>query len=110
MAGSGYCCGDYMGATAYNYTNTGFSVAMIIFALFVIYTLFKREKVPAIHLDRKLVGAFAILYGALFIATLFHLDNIKICMVDISALSALCCILFLCGCCSMWDGIGISGK
>ena len=65
------------GATAYNYTNTGFSVAMIIFALFVIYTLFKREKVPAIHLDRKLVGAFAILYGALFIATLFHLDNIK---------------------------------
>ena len=32
------------GATAYNYTNTGFSVAMIIFALFVIYTLFKRSR------------------------------------------------------------------
>lgn len=65
------------GATAYNYTNTGFSAAMIVFALFVVYTLFKREKVPAIHLDRNLAGAFVILYGALFIATLFHLDNIK---------------------------------
>lgn len=65
------------GATAYNYMNTGFSVAMIVFALFAIYTLVKREKIPAIRLDRRLIEAFVIFYVSLFVSTLFHLDAVK---------------------------------
>ena len=65
------------GATAYNYMNTGFSVAMIVFALFAIYTLVTREKIPAIRLDRRLIEAFAIFYASLFVSTLFHLDAVK---------------------------------
>lgn len=65
------------GATAYNYMNTGFSVAMIVFALFAIYTLVKREKIPAIRLDRRLIEAFVIFYASLFVSTLFHLDAVK---------------------------------
>lgn len=65
------------GATAYQYINTGFSIAMIVFALYFLWTRYKREPLPRWRLDRRMLLAFAVLYGALFFTTLFHLDNLK---------------------------------
>lgn len=65
------------GATAYGYINTGFSIAMISFALYFLWTRYKREPWPRWQLDRSMMWAVGILYGALLISTLFHLDNIK---------------------------------
>lgn len=65
------------GATAYGYINTGFSIAMISFALYFFWTRYKKEPWPHWQLDRRMVWALGILYGALLVSTLFHLDNIK---------------------------------
>ena len=65
------------GATAYQYINTGFSIAMIVFALYFLWTRYKREPLPRWRLNRRMLLAFAVLYGALFFTTLFHLDNLK---------------------------------
>lgn len=65
------------GVTAYTYINTGFSIAMIVFALFFLWDRWKRAPLPRIHLDRKLLWAMAILYGTLAVTTLFHLDHMK---------------------------------
>ncbi len=65
------------GATAYGYINTGFSIAMIVFALYFLWTRYRKEPLPRWQLDRRMLAAFAILYGALFLTTLFHLDDLK---------------------------------
>lgn len=65
------------GVTAYTYINTGFSIAMIVFTLFVMFDQYKRPQWPDFKIDKNLAWAFAVLYGALFFTTLFHLDNLK---------------------------------
>lgn len=65
------------GVTAYTYINTGFSIAMIAFAAFVIFDQHKKAYLPDFRIDKKLVWAFGILYGAIFFTTLFHLDHLK---------------------------------
>ena len=65
------------GVTAYTYINTGFSIAMIVFGLFFLWNLWKREPFPRVHVDKQLLWAMAILYGTLAVTTLFHLDHMK---------------------------------
>lgn len=65
------------GSTAYGYINTGFSIAMIVFALYFLWTRYKKEPLPCWPLDRRMLWAFGILYAALLFTTLFHLDNMK---------------------------------
>lgn len=65
------------GATAYQYMNTGFSIAMAVFALYFLFTRYKKEPFPRWDLDRRMLMAFFILYGALLATTLFHLDHMK---------------------------------
>lgn len=65
------------GATAYNYINTGFSIAMIVFALYFVWSRARKEPMPRWKLNRRMLIAFAVLYGALFFSTLFHLDSMK---------------------------------
>lgn len=66
------------GATAYQYINTGFSIAMIVFVMFLIYTLaIRKEKFPKIQIHRDLWMGMGILYVSLFAATVFHLDDMK---------------------------------
>ena len=70
--GSG-CC--RMGATAYHYINTGMSISMIAFTLFVIAYALKNHAIPKVTLHKNILWAFAVFYACLFISTLFHLDN-----------------------------------
>lgn len=65
------------GVTAYTYVNTGFSIAMIAFALFFCAMLWMDRSLPKIRIDRRLLWAFGILYGTLLVTTLFHLDHMK---------------------------------
>lgn len=65
------------GSTAYGYINTGFSIAMIVFVLYFLWTRYKKEPLPRWRLDRRMLWAFGILYSALLFTTLFHLDNMK---------------------------------
>ena len=65
------------GATAYQYMNTGFSIAMAVFVLYFLWTRYKKEPFPRWRLDRRMLTAFCVLYGALFVATIFHLDHMK---------------------------------
>lgn len=65
------------GVTAYTYINTGFSIAMIAFALFFLGTLWAERSLPKIPIDRRLLWAFGLLYGTLFATTLFHLEHPK---------------------------------
>lgn len=65
------------GSTAYGYTNIGFSIAMIIFALYAIYLFLKEKKVNQIRIPRFMGLAMIILYGVLLVASLFHLENMK---------------------------------
>ena len=65
------------GATAYNYINTGMSIALIAFFMFLIYSFFRGQLLKQIHVDRCILLAMGAVYGLLMITTLFHLDNIK---------------------------------
>lgn len=65
------------GATAYTYINTGFSIAMIVFVLYVLWSFIKKEPRPHVQMDSYMLMAFGIFYGALLLSTLFHLDDIK---------------------------------
>lgn len=65
------------GSTAYQYINTGFSIAMIVFALYFLWTRYRKEPFPQWKLNGHMLLALVILYGALFISTIFHLDNMK---------------------------------
>mgnify|MGYP001521240323 FL=1 len=63
------------GATAYHYINTGMSISMIAFTLFVIAYALKNHAIPKVTLHKNILWAFAVFYACLFISTLFHLDN-----------------------------------
>lgn len=65
------------GATAYNYINTGFSIALIIFGLYVIGSLVKKDWPQTVRPDRFMLAGMAVLYSALLFVTLFHLGNMK---------------------------------
>ncbi len=65
------------GATAYQYMNTGFSIAMIVFGLYLIYTLIKKDWPKEIVLDWYMLVGMAILYASLIVVALCHLDNLK---------------------------------
>lgn len=70
------------GTTAYGYINTGFSAVIIGFVLFLIYQGLKgrfsiRGAWSDLVIDRNLVQAFVVLYGALIFVSLFHLDNLQ---------------------------------
>ena len=63
------------GATAYHYINTGMSISMIAFTLFVIAYALKNHAIPKVKLHKNILWAFVVFYACLFISTLFHLDN-----------------------------------
>lgn len=65
------------GATAYHYLNTGFSVAIIIFLLYFIYSYFKKTYPVHISINKLLISGMMVLYGSLFFSTMFHLNDIS---------------------------------
>lgn len=65
------------GTTAYTYINTGFSIAMISFAAFVLFEQYKQPYRPKLIIPKELILGFSVLYGALFCTTIFHIDNLK---------------------------------
>lgn len=65
------------GATAYHYLNTGFSVAIIIFLLYFIYSYFKKTYPGNISINKLLTSGMMVLYGSLFFSTMFHLNDIS---------------------------------
>ncbi len=65
------------GTTAYTYINTGFSIAMISFASFVLFEQYKQPYRPKLIIPKELILGFSVLYGALFCTTIFHIDNLK---------------------------------
>lgn len=65
------------GATAYGYTNVGFSAALIVFCLYLLFDIYKNKRITVIQVPRCMGWGMGILYGGLFISTLFHLDHMK---------------------------------
>ena len=65
------------GATAYGYTNVGFSAALIVFCLYLLFDIYKNKRITIIQVPRCMGWGMGILYGGLFISTLFHLDHMK---------------------------------
>lgn len=65
------------GATVDHYMNTGFSISIIVFAVYFIFTRWKKYQFPVWHIDKRVYWAMGILYGALFFVTLFHLENMS---------------------------------
>lgn len=63
-------------ATAYHYINTGESIAWILFCLFVLWTVYKKETGCRFSLPHRIGVSLLVLYGGLLGATLFHLDNL----------------------------------
>ena len=55
------------GATAYHYINTGMSISMIAFTLFVIAYALKNHAIPKVTLHKNILWAFAVFYACLFI-------------------------------------------
>lgn len=66
-----------MGATADHFLKAGMSIAMIAFALYVAYTLWKRDYIKDFSIDVYIRNAFLSLYGLMIATTLFHLENIQ---------------------------------
>lgn len=48
------------GATAYHYINTGMSISMIAFTLFVIAYALKNHAIPKVTLHKNILWAFAV--------------------------------------------------
>ncbi len=65
------------GAATDRFIKTGMSIAMIVFALFFFYSLYKKEYVRDFHLDKNVWYALLSVYGLLVFTTLFHLDNMQ---------------------------------
>lgn len=65
------------GATADHFLKAGMSIAMIAFALYVAYTLWKRDYIKAFSIDLYIRNAFLALYGLMIATTLFHLENMQ---------------------------------
>lgn len=63
-------------STAYHYINTGESIAWIIFALFFLWTVYKKEVAWHARLPKPLWTALGVFYGGLLLTTLCHLDNL----------------------------------
>ena len=66
---------SYGGLRLTNYINTGMSISMIAFTLFVIAYALKNHAIPKVTLHKNILWAFVVFYACLFISTLFHLDN-----------------------------------
>lgn len=65
------------GATADHFLKAGMSIAMIAFALYVAYTLWKRDYIKDFSIDVYIRNAFLSLYGLMIATTLFHLENMQ---------------------------------
>ena len=66
-----------MGATVDRFFKAGMSIAMIAFALYVAYTLWKRDYIKDFSIDVYIRNAFLSLYGLMIATTLFHLENMQ---------------------------------
>ena len=64
-------------ATAYHYINTSEAITWIIFALFFVWTVYKKEVFPRLQIPSGILVAMATFYGGLLFSTLFHLDNLE---------------------------------
>ena len=65
------------GATVDRFFKAGMSAAMIAFALYVAYTLWKRDYIKDFSIDVYIRNAFLSLYGLMIATTLFHLENMQ---------------------------------